>query len=479
MVSDYNAKLSHIPKAIEAYDSAVAQAKLVVCVGSHYVGSPLRYNEGMSPKPMEALLLESAWKAAFKACKVDVIGSAEDKKAFETSLMSLPEFTVDNIAASFGGFLKDSRFHILRGLAECFSTLDPAYKSHSRVKIGVKGLPKRIIITSVGSWGSHGYERLQDVIKAMRALRGLPMMEGREYEDFLWFGNEYEPAEWKADERYTSGSHVTKDGKFWQNTSYTTSGTFDLAGADNRGGWREITGKERGMTLKRYGNGNAHLIFDKTTLHEINVALAEFYGDVLPENDIDKPDKKQASTAVSKDLAFYWTPESAVHKIMGHLECQDGDCILEPSAGEGHIVEAIWSYARLKSEYKSPIVVKIAAVEVDPTRAAIAQRKGIPVQRKNFLEVAPKRMFDKVVMNPPFAGQHWRKHITHAMKFLKNDGERWGERGTMGCILPASAHVDGHLKEMGLAYTWYDLPHATFREAGTNVATGFAIMAAQ
>jgi hypothetical protein len=75
-------------------------------------------------------------------------------------------------------------------------------------------------------------------------------------------------------------------------------------------------------------------------------------------------------------------------------------------------------------------------------------------------------------MNPPFANGHWKKHLIHALKFLKN-GEDWQDRGELVCILPASAEVDGHLKELGIRYTWRDLPMASFREAGTNVATGF------
>lgn len=57
-----------------------------------------------------------------------------------------PEFTLDNIHGTFGHYIQDPRGNILRGLAELFCTLDPAYKSHDKVKIGVKSLPKRIMV---------------------------------------------------------------------------------------------------------------------------------------------------------------------------------------------------------------------------------------------------------------------------------------------------------------------------------------------
>ena len=71
---------------------------------------------------------------------------------------------------------------------------------------------------------------------------------------------------------------------------------------------------------------------------------------------------------------------------------------------------------------------------------------------------------DTVIMNPPFAGEHWKKHIEHAKKFLEN-------RGLLVAILPASAQENDVLK----GGVWYDLPLRPFKESGTNVCTGFFI----
>ena len=40
----------------------------------------------------------------------------------------------------------------------------------------------------------------------------------------------------------------------------------------------------------------------------------------------------------------------------------------------------------------------------------------------DFLAQSPDAIYDRVVMNPPFAKQADIKHILHALKFLKSDG---------------------------------------------------------
>jgi len=77
----------------------------------------------------------------------------------------------------------------------------------------------------------------------------------------------------------------------------------------------------RGITLKRFKNKNGHMILEPDTLRDINKALAEFYGEVLPDTTDEKPTKKQASTAVSKDLQYYPTPAKVAERVMIREDC--------------------------------------------------------------------------------------------------------------------------------------------------------------
>lgn len=91
----------------------------------------------------------------------------------------------------------------------------------------------------------------------------------------------------------------------------------------------------------------------------------------------------------------------------------------------------------------------------------IGRSKGHDVLTANFLEVPPVAEYDFVLMNPPFVGKHYVKHVRHALKFLKPGGALYA-------ILPATAYYDhGEIKGM-----WTDLPVASFAECGTNVPTG-------
>ena len=107
---------------------------------------------------------------------------------------------------------------------------------------------------------------------------------------------------------------------------------------------------------------------------------------------------------------------------------------------------------------------RVWGVEFDNGRAQQCREKGHKVTVGNFLEQPETPQFDAVIMNPPFAGKHYQKHIRHAMKFLK-------PRGELTAILPATAMYDhGFVKEIGAQ--WRDLPVASFAESGTNVPTG-------
>src|SRR5690606_8341095 len=146
-----------------------------------YVNPVLRGRAHVSANEMRKNLRASGWKALYNRCQIDRIASAKDKKLFERTLADPPELTFDNAKATFGPYLENPRSHILRGLAEVFADLDPAYKSHSKVKIGVKGLPKRVILPSWGEYsGTYGKDKLRDIVNALAAYRGQPLMEHEE-----------------------------------------------------------------------------------------------------------------------------------------------------------------------------------------------------------------------------------------------------------------------------------------------------------
>jgi type I restriction-modification system DNA methylase subunit len=366
-------------------------------------------------QPTNALALQRRISDIVAEYEEKVAASAQDKRRFQQAMASPAPFTLENIAATFGDYIRNPRANILRGLAEVFSDLDPAFKSHDKVKIGVAGLPKRVILSSCNNWyRGWGADKTRDILNALAAFQRKPMVTQQEIQR-LWKDESGLLTEWKD--------------------------------TDHNG--KEITFPARGVRLRRFSNGNGHLFFEPDALRDINLALAEYYGEVLADCSEEKPTQQRASTAVSKDLQYYPTPVAVVERVLGRLRIDKGEKVLEPSCGCGRFLDALRKAG-----------ADVVGIEVDPGRAAQARAKGHKVLVANFLETVPTGDFDSVVMNPPFYGRHYAKHVEHALKFLKTGGQ-------LTAILPVTARYDHGL----LKGRWDDLPVGSFSESGTNINT--------
>ncbi|TPM53313.1 DUF4942 domain-containing protein [Mesorhizobium sp. B2-2-4] len=405
---------------------------MAACIQGKFAGPVSQHRPYVSADTLKRNLCKSGWKAVYDRLQIDRIASARDRKLFDQTIENPPELTFDNAKATFGDYLERPRHHILRGLAEVFADLDPAYKSHSKVKIGVKGLPKRAILSNFGDYsGTYGRDKLRDIVNALAAYRGQPLME---HAEFLIISD-----------AHRAGEDGILDGR---------------PAPIQRGDKDEPTPlPDRGLWIRKFSNGNAHVFFAPETLTDINRALAEFYGEVLPDAEEENA-KPRAGTSVSKDLQFYWSPLGVIERaleVAGIYNLREWrnnppepSRILEPSCGDGRIMDAIRSRGH-----------RVFGIEYHAGRAAEARAKGHNVLTANFLECPAKPEFGFVVMNPPFYGRHYVKHVRHALKFLKPGG-------TLVSILPATAWYDhGELKG-----DWTDLPVGSFADAGTNVPTG-------
>jgi hypothetical protein len=442
MVEEYAAKDAALTGEVEAFAAAVQRAQFATTVGGVYGGDIWgRASPSVDARAARRVLLVSAWKAVYSRLQIDRIATARDKALWERTIADPPPLTIENARATFGDYLLRTRFHLLRGLAEVFVELDEAYRSHSKVKIGVRGMPKRLILRSVGSFGSYGRDKVLAVLNALAAYRGEPLVEHAELRDL--------------DALHNVWGHQAGEVRFDARTVKTLRG-----GREEDAHW-----PRRGVWIRKFQNGNAHLFFEPDTLIEINRALAEFYGDVLPDCPEAEPERLR-STAVARDLQFYPTPEAVIDVVLAEVgidkpsryERDDRPRyrVLEPSCGDGRILDAI------RNRHHAAL-----GIEVDSGRAAAARAKGHAVQTANFLETPATPDFDRVVMNPPFYGRHYVEHVRHALGFLRPGG-------LLIAILPASAHYDH--RDLLPKGSWTDLPVASFAESGTNVPTGYLVI---
>lgn len=401
IVDEYNYKIANLKNALASFDQAKTDIMTASCVAGGMTGKYVDLGR-VYDHQMAHMIRHSAWDKLYKVANLDVVLTAKDRSIYAQSMIDPPEFNLDNIIATFGEHIKDPRKSILRGLAEVFCDLDPYYKSHEKIKIGAAKMPKRVIISGFDWFNSSATDKLKDIINALSVYQGRPLLD------------------------YAKVKGFADDG--------------------------ELLRESHGLWLKRFNNGNGHLFFGKRALQDINSALAEFYGDVLADTNEEKPSEKQQSKEVSKDLQYYPTPKSVIDRyLIPNIHLENAK-VLEPSCGCGRILDAL--------KGKGAVV---SGVEFDSGRAAESRSKGHNVLQANFLEVEPDPVYDYVVMNPPFYGRHYAKHIKHAYKFLKDNGSLYS-------ILPSSARYDhNELDEFGCS--WTDLPVGSFSESGTNINT--------
>ena len=176
----------------------------------------------------------------------------------------------------------------------------------------------------------------------------------------------------------------------------------------------------------------------------------------------------------SNPNAFFPTPSALVDRLVGESDFAGkwaawmapmGDPslskplrYLEPSGGAGALVEVLASRLRPGDE--------LVVVEFNPILAAALRTKfpQATVIEGDFLEFTSDKPFDVVLMNPPFAGKTYQKHVRHAFSMLT-------PRGVLAAIVPSSLtmHGDDFLYFLAEAGRWEDFGGEHFE--GTAIAT--------
>lgn len=150
----------------------------------------------------------------------------------------------------------------------------------------------------------------------------------------------------------------------------------------------------------------------------LRAALREYYkarGD-YKETEEEKKARElkeiQRSIIGIKIPGYFPTPKSIVEEMLSYADIQEGNTILEPSAGSGHIADLI------KEKYPDN---KLAVIEFNSSLSKILEKKGYNVAASDFLEYDEK--YDKIIMNPPFEKDQDVEHVFHAFSLLNPGGK--------------------------------------------------------
>lgn len=169
-----------------------------------------------------------------------------------------------------------------------------------------------------------------------------------------------------------------------------------------------------------------------------------------------------------QELGDFPSPPAVVERLIQLADIEQGMLVLEPEAGEGAIAVPMAKLGAIVHcfEINKSHCDRLAAnlFRVSPQYS---------VQCANFLDVQPltggtyKDLYDRIVMNPPFAKQDDIRHVTHALKFLAPGGR---------LVSVMAAGVKFRTNKLtqefkSLITDIEDLPENSFAESGTAVNT--------
>ena len=145
------------------------------------------------------------------------------------------------------------------------------------------------------------------------------------------------------------------------------------------------------------------------------------------------------------------TPAEVARRMVEIADIQPGECVLEPSAGTGNLVQAV---------IDSGVDTEILAYEVNQALVSKLARKWpsykVQARQADFLEVTDHQgCYPKILMNPPFINGSDIKHIEHARTFLAPGG-----------VLVAICAGGPRQTEKYAEYIVQELPAGTFEGTG-------------
>lgn len=176
---------------------------------------------------------------------------------------------------------------------------------------------------------------------------------------------------------------------------------------------------------------------------------------------------------------FFPTPPALADRMARELDAGALHDVLEPSAGSGNLIDAVLRNAPGCS---------ITGIEVNHTLANLldsqyANEKRVTTFQHDFMDfntvfmgATPNRLFDRIIMNPPFENLQDIDHIRHAAEMLD-------ENGRLVAICSPGPFFRNDDKCLAFrdwlgqfTYTYEELPPGTFKESGTNVAAVLLII---
>ena len=167
---------------------------------------------------------------------------------------------------------------------------------------------------------------------------------------------------------------------------------------------------------------------------------------------------------------YFPTPPALVARMIELAELDRKHMILEPSAGQGHISDAICKTLNIHTN-------EITVCETLQKNIEILENKGYRVNPYDFFKLETPCLvnntkFDRILMNPPFEAQADIVHVTTAFSLLA-DGGVLAAIMSSGVMFRENKKTimfrENILNKYGVLVE--DNPEGSFKESGTMVNT--------
>lgn len=169
-----------------------------------------------------------------------------------------------------------------------------------------------------------------------------------------------------------------------------------------------------------------------------------------------------------QEFGYFPTPAPIVEQLLGLAGIEPGMRVLEPSAGRGAIALAAAGAGGL-----------VDCVEIQPGHADAIRDEhcmDVTVLVADFLTTNPQPVYDRVVMNPPFARQADIAHVEHAWGALKPGGRLVAVMSAGVTFRQTAPAVAFRSRLDALGGELHPLPEGAFKESGTGVSAVIAVM---
>lgn len=162
------------------------------------------------------------------------------------------------------------------------------------------------------------------------------------------------------------------------------------------------------------------------------------------------------------------TSRDVAMKIINQAGLMHGQRILEPSAGEGNLIDVVFrNFTFKKNDFN------IDCVELNKEKCEILRSKEYNTYQQDFLTFEPKgKLYDRIIACPPFKNNIDLEHIMHMYKILRFGGIMVTLTSPLWIMNNEEKHVEFRRWLEGKQYNFQMLPDNSFMEKDRTVPTG-------